>query len=109
MKLPAVVVGAQPVIPQTNLDDWTSTVIGLVAQMKGCARPAARSHVRVGGDEAVVLAYPNCPAAPSLYHLWTVLVHGGRGYQIVWFNTHGQEPGDRAVLDKMLASVSFAD
>ena len=54
-----------------------------------------------------VLNYPDCPKSSGLYHLWVVVVHGDRGYHIVWFNNSGHEEADRRVLDTMLWSLSF--
>jgi hypothetical protein len=108
MTLPAVVIGAQRVAPETTLEEWTSTVIALVARMKGCPRPASDDRVQVGRDDGRLLAYPSCPSAPALHHLWAAFVHGGRGYHIVWFNTRGDVARDRARFEVMLASLSPA-
>ena len=107
MDLPAVVIGAQEVVSGTTLDKWKTAVVGIVRRQKGCARPSSSERLLVGGEGAAVLSYPNCPTSSGLYHLWTVVVHEGRGYQIVWFDHSGQEAEDRPALDDLLASVSF--
>ena len=73
----------------------------------GCPAPAAQSGIALGGRDALVLTYPDCPAGQNLYHLWTVTVVGGLAYQFVWFNHPGNEAQDRAVLDEMLRSLTF--
>jgi hypothetical protein len=107
MKLPAVVIGAQRVPAGTTIDQWTAEVIAGVSEQKGCEQPASREPLRIGGDEAALLGYPDCPHGSGLYHLWTVVVHRGRGFQLVWFNNAGQEARDRAILDGMLSSLVF--
>jgi hypothetical protein len=109
MDLPAVVIGAQNLVSGTSIDDWTAAVVRIVRRQKGCAKPRRTERLTVGGDKAVLLNYPDCPKSSGLYHLWTVVVHDGRGYQIVWFNKSGREPDDRPVLDDMLSSLSFTN
>lgn len=108
MELPAVVVGAQKVAPGTTIDDWETAVIGTVSFMKGCPAPEARERLVVGGDQAALLTYPNCPEGSGLLRLWLAVIHDGRGFQIVFFDRAGHEARDRALLDRMLASVSFS-
>ena len=83
-------------------------MITLVGRFKGCPAPAATERTTLGGHDAALLTYPNCPAGQHLYHLWTVAVVAGRGFQFVWFNTPGSEVQDRLVLDRMLRSASFS-
>jgi hypothetical protein len=107
MDLPAVVIGAQVVESGTTLDEWKNAVVGIAQRQKGCARPSASERLLVGGERAVMLSYPNCPTSSGLYHLWTVVVHEGRGYQIVWFDHSGRQAEDRPAVDDLLASLSF--
>jgi len=107
MQEPAFGVGAQRVPRSTTVAEWTPRVIALVSTFKGCPGPATTENIRVGGAPAVLLTYPDCPKGSGLYHLWTAFVHNGLGYQMVWFNHPGQEAADRAVLQRMLASVRF--
>jgi hypothetical protein len=107
MDLPAVVIGAQEVESGTTLAEWKTVVVGIVRRQKGCARPSSSERLLIGGERAVLLTYPNCPVSSGLYHRWTVVVHQGRGYQIVWFDHSGQEAEDRPALADMLASLSF--
>lgn len=108
LSLPALVVGAQTVPSDENLQAWSGTVTGLVQRFKGCPAPAVTESITLGGRAALRLDYPNCPPSQHLYHLWTVAVIGGKGYQFVWFNTPGNEPKDRVLLDRMLSSVAFS-
>ena len=108
MTLPAMVVGAQRVPAATDIDRWTSMVVGTVSFMKQCPHPDARERLQVGDEEAVLLTYNDCPKGSGFFHLWTAAVHRGLGFHIVWFDRHGREVGDRKTLDKMLSSVAFA-
>ena len=107
MDLPALVVGAQAVAGGTSIDDWTATVIDIASNQKQCGAPASSEKLEIGGDHAVLLDYPDCPKGTRLNHLWAAVVHGSRGYHIVFFNALGHETDDRVLLDRMLASVSF--
>jgi len=107
MDLPAVVVGAQAVADGTSIDEWTATVIDIVAGQKHCDVPTTTERLTIGGDAAVLLAYPDCPTGAHLNHLWAAVVHGNRGYHFVFFDAAGHEAADRAVLGRMLATVVF--
>jgi hypothetical protein len=109
MTLPAMVVGAQRVASTTDIDGWTATVISTVAFMKQCAKPDSTEHAEVAGERAMLLTYQDCPSGSGLFHLWTAVIHRGMGFHIVWFDKHGRETADRAALDKMLSSFSFAN
>ena len=108
LSLPALVVGAQAVSSSESLQSWADNVIALVGRFKGCPSPATTERVTIAGHAGLRLEYPNCPPGQGLYHVWTVAVVGGRGYQFVWFNAPGNEVQDRAILDGMLRSVSFS-
>ncbi len=107
MELPALVVGAQAVPAGTSIDDWTARVIETVALQKHCVRPDTTERLRLGSESAVLLSYPDCPSGSGLYHLWIAVLHGDRGFHIVWFNHEGHLAQDRALLDRMLSSISF--
>jgi hypothetical protein len=55
-----------------------------------------------------MLRYPDCPKGSGLYHLWTAVIHGGRGFHMVWFGRSERESQDRPVIDEVLESLSFA-
>lgn len=107
MELPALVIGAQALAGATSLDEWKAAVTRTVAFQKGCARPRSSEPVKVGGESAVMLRYPDCPKGSGLYHLWTAVVHNGRGFHVVWFGRSGNETKDRPVIDDVLASLNF--
>ena len=107
MDLPALVVGAQAVADGTSIDAWSATVIDIVAGQKHCDAPRTTERLTIGGDAAVLLAYPDCPSGAHLDHLWAAVVHGNRGYHFVFFDATGHEAADRAVLGRMLATVLF--
>jgi hypothetical protein len=107
MDLPALVVGAQRVAEGTSIEDWTTTVIDIASGQKDCGAPERTESVDVGGEEAALLSYPDCPKGSGLNHLWIAVVHRDRGFHIVYFDTAGHEAADRALLDNMLSSVSF--
>jgi hypothetical protein len=107
MQLPALVVGAQSVPAGTVIADWEATVIGVVGEMKGCPAPESAQPAAIGGYEALVLRYPDCPEGGGLYHLWAIVVQGGRGYHFVWFDESAREMADRPTFDALLASVRF--
>lgn len=107
MRLPAIVVGAQPVEPGTTLEDWTAEVEQIVNGFKGCAEPAAAERTEVGGEPAMLLSYPDCPEELNLDHLWAVLIHRGRGYQFVWFDESSDGAVEREQFEQILSTVSF--
>jgi hypothetical protein len=107
MELPALVIGAQGLLGTTSLDGWKAAVTRIVAKQKGCKQPRSSERLNVGGDTAVMLEYPDCPRGSGLYHLWTVIVHKGRGFHVVWFGRSENETKDRPLLDDVLASFSF--
>lgn len=107
MDLPALVVGAQAVADGTSIEEWTAKVIDVVARQKHCGTPETTETLEIGGDEAALLTYPDCPSGTHLDHLWAAVVHGNRGYHMVFFNTAGHEAEDRALLHRMLSTVAF--
>ncbi len=107
MKLPALVIGAQELAGATSLDEWKTAVTRTVAFQKGCARPSSSEALEVGSEDAVMLRYPDCPSRSGLYHLWTAVVHNGRGFHVVWFGRSGDETKDRPVIDDVLATLNF--
>jgi hypothetical protein len=78
-------------------------------KQKGCAAPPSSERLKVGGDDAVMLRYPECPSGSGLYHLWTAVVHNGRGFHVVWFGRSEDEVKDRPVIDEVLASLRFLE
>jgi hypothetical protein len=109
MELPALVIGAQELAGAAGLDEWKAAVTRVVALQKGCAQPSSSEAVNVGGESAVMLRYPDCPKGSGLYHLWTAVVHNGRGFHVVWFGRSANESKDRPVIDEVLAILSFTN
>lgn len=107
MGLPALVIGAQEVPAAMSLDEWKTAVTRTVAFQKGCPQPSSSERLKVGGDDAVMLRYPDCPKASGLYHLWITVVHDGRGFHVVWFGRSENETKDRPVIDEVLGSLAF--
>ena len=107
MDLPALVVGAQPVAEGTTIVEWTATVTDVASNQKHCGEPAAMEKLKIGGEQAVLLSYPDCPRGAHLNHFWAAVVHGNRGFHMVFFDTVGHEDADRALLHRMLSRVSF--
>lgn len=107
MELPALVVGAQELARPTSLDEWETAVRHTVVFQKGCAQPRSSEPLKLGAERAVMLRYPDCPKGSGLYHLWTAVVHNGRGFHVVWFGRSGDESKDRPLIDEVLASLTF--
>ena len=110
MDPPGVIVAAQRL--PSDLSEgraWTDTVVGVVASQKGCERPAERIAIRVDGERAAMLVYPDCPHGSGLHHLWVAVVHGSRGYHVVWFNEADDARTDQEAFRALLADFSFAD
>jgi hypothetical protein len=104
---PALVIGAQRLASGSTLQGWDDAVESLVGRFKGCPQPTSRSNTEVGGIAALELLYRDCPAGSGLYHVWTILVRRGLGYQLVWFDAARHENQDRALLRRLLGSLSF--
>ena len=96
MELPGVIIAAQPVSKDVRAEDWTASTVDTVSVMKGCDAPSRRDDIEIDGTPATLLTYRNCPPDLGYLHLWAVIVHAGRGFHIVWFNTPGDEGADRA-------------
>ena len=107
MDPPGVIVAAQKL--PGDAQAWTDTVVGVVASQKQCERPTERIAVRVDGERADMLVYPDCPHGSGLHHLWVAVTHGGRGYHIVWFNRAADAKTDQDALRALLADFNFTD
>ena len=107
MELPVVVIGAQNIGADVTLDEWVARVVEIVAEQKGCAMPSATEPVEVGGEQAVRLTYPNCPAGAGLFHYWTAFIHDEVAYHLVWVDESGAETEDRARLDDLCTGFAF--
>ena len=108
MDPPGVIVAAQRL--PGDLGDaraWTDTVVGVVASQKQCERPTERIAVRVDGERADMLVYPDCPPGSGLHHLWVAVTHRGRGYHIVWFNRAADAKTDQDAFRALLADFDF--
>jgi hypothetical protein len=109
MTLPGVIIAAQPVGADVDLETWTASMIGTVSAMKGCDAPSGRDAVEIDGEPGIVLTSPNCPAERGYLHLWAGVVHDGRGYHVVWFDEPGREDEDRVDFERMLSSFVFGE
>ena len=86
-----------------------ASVIDTVSFRKGCDSPNRRDAIEIDGAAGTLLTYRDCPPDLGYLHLWAGVVHAGRGFHIVWFNTTGDEGADRAAFERMLSSMSFDD
>jgi hypothetical protein len=102
---PGLLIAAQPLDPGTSLHEWTSEVEELVDP---CGPPATRETVRVGGEKATLAYLADC-TGPAFFMYWTTIVHDGTGFHVIWWGNTGDEARDRAVLDRILASLVFTD
>ena len=107
MAPPDVFIAAQPLSADANLDSWASEATHTVAFMKGCTTPDAHEEITVDGTAAVLFTYDHCPKELDLLHFWVAVVHGGTGFHIIWYDTSGRTPQDRASFQQLLASFSF--
>ena len=107
MRLPALVIGAQPVADGTSAEEWARTVRRIVRAQKGCRAPASTRAIEVDGEDAVLLRYPDCPRGSELDHRWVAAVHGGRGFHLVFFDEPGHAARDREVFRDLVAGISF--
>jgi hypothetical protein len=109
MQLPGVIIAAQPVGNEVELAEWTSVITDTVRFMKDCEQPTRSEQLDIGGEPGTLLTYPDCPSDLGYLHLWAGVVHGARGFHIVWFDDPGHEAADRTAFKRMLASMSFGD
>jgi hypothetical protein len=107
MRLPGVIIAAEPVAKTTDIASWRASIIDTVKFMKNCVRPDRSEDVDIGGESGTLLTYRDCPPDLGYLHLWAGVVHNGRGFQIVWFNNPGDEAADRRSFRKILSSMSF--
>jgi hypothetical protein len=109
MRLPALVIGAQPVPGDMTLTDWTTRATEAIASQKGCPRPSARERITIGDVDGALLLYPDCPKGTGYFHLWAVALSDGRGFHIVWFTDKWNEERDRPQFDRVVESMSFGE
>jgi hypothetical protein len=108
MDPPGVIVAAQSLLGDaSDVRRWADTVVGVVASQEQCEQPAERVPVVVDGEPADMLVYPDCPRGSGLDHLWVAVVHGGRGYHIVWFNEVDDARSDQVAFRALLADCDF--
>jgi hypothetical protein len=100
-------VASQRLSQGRTLQNWTPTIVrGLAAASgpaEGCESPDARETLDVGGERARLLIYPECHAKGIF---WTVIIHGNRGFHIVWFSKQ-ETAADRALFERILATFAF--
>jgi hypothetical protein len=109
MRLPGVIIAAQPVADDVGIAEWTRSMMDTVSSMKHCDPPRRSEHIEIDGASGTLLTYPNCPPDVGYLHLWAGVVHEGVGYHIVWFDQQGHEGDDRAAFEQMLSSFSFGE
>jgi hypothetical protein len=107
MQLPGVIIAAQPVANDTRIEQWESSIMDTVESMKHCGPPNGREDISVDGESGILLTYRDCPPDLGYLHLWAGVVHEGRGFHIVWFNTPGHEDEDMSSFEQMLSSLVF--
>ena len=107
MQLPGVIIAAQPVANHTRIEQWESSIVDTVESMKQCGPPNGREDIKVDGEPGILLTYRGCPPDLGYLHLWAGVIHDGRGFHIVWFNTPGHEDEDRSSFEQMLSSMVF--
>ena len=104
---PALVVAAPKIDAGTTLDNWVSTIDGLV----GCA-PTGSTAVQIGGEPGRLITFDNCLVDRSGFLLWAGVLHGDRAYHIVWLDQYAMgnpalQATDRSIFTRMLASFTF--
>ncbi|MEA2545409.1 MAG: hypothetical protein QOI09_682, partial [Chloroflexota bacterium] len=100
---PLVVVAAQAVPHGFSLERWGAFTVKVGAPHIGC-QPKRQEATKFGGEPAVLFTY-ECGGG---FVLWSALVRGDLGYDIVLGSLPGDEEAtDRAVLDRLLATLAF--
>ncbi len=105
MSTPALVIGAQHLDRPMSSAEWADQVVGIVEEMKQCARPDHRDPIAVGATNGILLTYNDCPEELAYYHLWVTVAHRGVAYQIVFFDQQGNEVANRAQFEAILTSL----
>ena len=107
MQVPGVIIGAQKVAADTTAAEWATAATKTITFMKRCTEPDGQFPLTIDGAAAVVLVYEDCPSGSGLTHLWATVVHGERGFHIVWFDHAGELDDQKAELRRLLSSFSF--
>jgi hypothetical protein len=99
---PLMTIAAQPVSDTMGLERWGAYTVKIGSPHAECA-PSRQETSRVGGEPALLYIY-EC----SGFLFWTALVHDNLGYDIVLLDGPADnEATDRAVYDRLLATVGF--
>lgn len=103
---PEILVAAQKLAEGTTLEEWTANTARLIATAIGYEKPVSSERMRVGGEAATLLTYPDTGHG---YHLWTTVVHGSEGFHVIWLNRAGTEAADRALFERVLQTFAFTE
>jgi hypothetical protein len=96
---PGIIVSAVELSEGQTLDGWTD-----LTTVATCGVPATRTATEVDGAPGVELEYPSCF---GLHHIWVTIVRGTTGFHIVWIGSRGTEADDRALFERVLASITL--
>jgi len=96
---PGIIVSAVGLSEGRTLDDWTD-----LTTVATCGLPGTRAATEVDGERGVELEYPSCL---GFHHIWVTVVRGATGYHIVWLSFRGTEAEDRAIFERVLASITL--
>jgi len=88
-----------PLIPGTTLDDFTAKT---AQQTCGGGRSIA---VGVDGEAGTLGEFAKCQGD---FHQWVTVIHGGRGYHIIWLDAPGNAAFDRVIFQQILATFRFS-
>jgi len=101
---PVIAVGAQPVAGGTSVAAWVGATTERVHSISGYQASGSPQTIQVGGEPARLVTYP---LAGSIFQLWAMVVHGDSGFYIVLRDDPGTEDADRALFDRILATLTF--
>jgi hypothetical protein len=102
---PLIFISAQAVPEGISLERWGAFTVKVASPHVDC-QPARQESIKVGSEPAVLFIY-ECGGG---FVLWTALVHGNQGYDIVLLGGPGdEEAADRAVYNRLLATVAFTN
>ena len=102
---PELTIAARAVPEGTTLDAHREDTVRRIFDRTGC-RPHSETSITVGGEQATLLDYPSCATFDTL---WTVAVHNGSGFHIVWWAEQGKGASDRTVYEQILSTLAFQD
>jgi hypothetical protein len=97
----AIVVGAASLGGGSGatLDSWTAGTARAF-----CGEPTTSEAIQVAGEAGTLSTFASCK---GYFHQWVTMIHGGRGYHIVWLHDLGTETADRELFLSILATFEF--